>query len=96
MHRQVGDLILNENGIAIRGVLVRHLVLPNGLAGSEKIFEFIAKEISPNTFVNIMDQYFPYFKSFQFPELSRRITKEEFEEAVSLAKKAGLKRLYYI
>ena len=94
MHRQVGDLILNENGIAIRGVLVRHLVLPNGLAGSEKIFEFIAKEISPNTFVNIMNQYFPYFKSFQFPELSRRITNDEFEKAVLLAKKAGLKRLY--
>jgi len=94
MHRQVGDLILDERGIAIKGLLVRHLVLPNNLAGSEKIFEFLAKEISPNTFTNIMDQYWPCWKADQYPELSRRITNEEFEETISLAKKAGLKRIY--
>jgi len=94
MQRQVGDLILDENGIAIRGVLVRHLVLPNSLAVSEKIFEFVAKEISKNAFVNIMDQYWPCHKAFQFPELARRITDEEYQEVISLAKKAGLKRLY--
>jgi putative pyruvate formate lyase activating enzyme len=94
MHRQVGDLIVNEEGIAIRGLIVRHLVLPNGLAGSKKIFEFIAKEISKNTFLNIMDQYWPAYKAHQYPELSMRITKEEFQEAINLAKKFGLKRIY--
>jgi putative pyruvate formate lyase activating enzyme len=94
MHRQVGDLIINKKGIAVRGLLVRHLVLPNDLAGSKKIFGFIAKEISPDTFLNIMDQYHPYYKAFQYPELSRRITDEEFETAIKLAKKAGLRRLY--
>ena len=63
MYRQVGDLIIDKRGIATQGLLVRHLVLPNDLAGSEKIFEFLAKEISKNTFLNIMDQYYPCFKS---------------------------------
>lgn len=94
MHRQVSDLILDKDGIAIKGLIVRHLVLPNNLAGSKKIFEFIAKEVSKNTFLNIMDQYYPCFKAFQFPELSRRITDKEYQEAIKLAKKAGLKRLY--
>jgi len=94
MQRQVGNLVLDENGIAIKGLMVRHLVLPNNLAGSEKIFEFIAKEISKDIFLNIMDQYFPYYKAAEFPELARRITDEEFQEALKLAKKFGLKRLY--
>lgn len=94
MHRQVGDLIIDKDGIAKRGLLVRHLVLPNNLAGSEKIFEFLAKEVSPNTFLNIMAQYYPTWKAFNFPEISRRITKEEFEMAIFLAKKFGLKKLY--
>jgi putative pyruvate formate lyase activating enzyme len=94
MHRQVGDLVVNEEGIAVRGLIIRHLVLPNELAGSEKIFEFISKEISKNTFLNIMDQYWPAYKAYQYPELSRRITKEEFEEVINLAKKFGLKRIY--
>jgi putative pyruvate formate lyase activating enzyme len=82
-------------GVAIRGLIVRHLVLPNGLAGSEKIFEFIANEISKNTFINIMAQYWPAYKAHQYPELSRRITEKEFQEAINLAKKFGLKRLYF-
>ena len=105
MHRQVGDLKIADRdleiddlkipkGVAIRGLLVRHLVLPNDLAGSEKIFEFLAKEVSKNTFLNIMDQYYPCYKAFQYPELSRRITKAEFERAIKLAKKFGLNRLY--
>lgn len=96
MHEQVGDLILNEKGIAQKGLLVRHLVLPNNLAGSEKVFEFLAREISPDTFINIMDQYYPCYKACDYPELSRRITADEFQEAVKLAKKAGLKNLYGI
>lgn len=94
MHRQVGDLILSKEKIAVRGLIVRHLVLPNDLAGSEKIFEFLAKEISQNTFLNVMDQYWPAYKAFKFPEISREITKEEFKKAVELAKKFNLKRIY--
>ena len=93
MHRQIGDLIINEEGIAIKGLLVRHLVLPNNLAGTKEIVEFLAKEISKNTFINIMDQYWPYWRAGEFSELSRRITKEEYFEAIKFAKKAGLKRL---
>jgi putative pyruvate formate lyase activating enzyme len=81
--------------VALRGLIVRHLVLPNGLAGSEKIFEFIANEISKNTFINIMAQYWPAYKAHQYPELSRRITEKEFQEAINLAKKFGLKKLYF-
>ena len=95
MHSQVGDLILDKEGIAKKGLLVRHLILPNNLAGSEKIFQFLAKEISKNTFLNIMDQYYPTFRAFEYPEISRKITKDEFERAISLAKKFGLKRIYY-
>ena len=94
MHRQVGDLILDKNGIAIRGLLVRHLVLPNNLAFSEKIFDFLAKEISKNTLLNIMDQYFPYFRASEFPEINRQITEKEYRQTINLAKKAGLKRPY--
>lgn len=94
MHRQVGDLIINKEGIAERGLLVRHLVLPDNLVGSEKIFEFLAKEISKNTFLNIMDQYWPAYKAFQFPGFSRKITKKEYQETINLAKQFGLKRLY--
>ncbi|PIU59332.1 radical SAM protein, partial [Candidatus Bathyarchaeota archaeon CG07_land_8_20_14_0_80_47_9] len=92
MHRQVGDLIVNEKGIVVKGLLVRHLVLPNNLAGSEKIFEFISKEISKNTFLNIMNQYFPYYRAAEFPELNRQITQKEYSKAIKLARKFGLKR----
>ncbi len=81
-------------GVALRGLLVRHLVLPNELAGSKKIFNFLAKEISPNTFTNVMDQYQPYFKAEQYPAINRPINRKEYEEAVRAAKEAGLKRLY--
>ncbi len=94
MHRQVGDLVLNKEGVAIKGVLVRHLVLPNNLAGSRKVLGFLSKEISKNTFLNIMDQYYPCFKAFKYPELSRRITEKEYQDVIDLAKKLGLKRLY--
>ncbi len=93
MHRQVGDLLLDECGIATRGLLVRHLVLPNGLAGTEEIVRFIAREISPNTYVNIMDQYRPCYRAYEYPELSRRITAQEYLAAVRAAEEAGLRRL---
>uniref|UniRef100_A0A7V1EIL0 Radical SAM protein n=1 Tax=candidate division WOR-3 bacterium TaxID=2052148 RepID=A0A7V1EIL0_UNCW3 len=85
MHRQVGDLII-ENGIAKKGLLIRHLVLPNDLADSKKCLEFIANEISENTFVNIMDQYYPAYRANEYPELSRRIKPKEYIEVVDSAK----------
>ncbi len=93
MHGQVGDLVLDGRGLACRGLLVRHLVLPENLARSEKVFEFLAGEVSKETFINIMDQYYPAFKAFNYPELSRRITRREYREAVAAAVRAGLHRI---
>jgi len=93
MRRQTGDLEINEEGVAQRGLLVRHLVLPHGLAGTKGIVNFISKEISRNTYINIMDQYHPCYKAFQIPGLGRRISPTEFREALSLAQKAKLSRL---
>ncbi|AEA34169.1 radical SAM protein [Hippea maritima] len=92
MHKQVGDLII-ENGIAKRGLLIRHLILPNRLAGTKNIVNFIAKEISPNTYTNIMAQYKPFGLAYRFDEIARPITEEEYLEALLWAKEAGLKRL---
>ena len=90
MYRQVGNLKI-EKGIAKKGILIRHLVLPENAAGSQKIFEFIAKELSPDTYVNIMAQYYPCHLSHKFPETDRRITSREYMDAIRLAKDAGLK-----
>jgi putative pyruvate formate lyase activating enzyme len=93
MHRQVGDLLIEGRGIALRGLLVRHLVLPEGIAGTAGIVNFIAKELSKNTYINIMDQYHPCYKAFDHPPLDRRITAQEYGEAIELAEKAGLTRI---
>jgi putative pyruvate formate lyase activating enzyme len=93
MHRQVGDLQMNEMGLAARGLLVRHLVLPENLAGTDQLVHFLATEISPNTYLNLMDQYRPAYKAHHFPELNRRITSDEYEAAVKMAHDAGLYRL---
>lgn len=95
MHRQVGDLVVDENGLAKRGVMVRHLVMPDGLAGTREIMHFIATEISKNTYVNIMAQYYPAGKvdDKKYAEINRYITKEEYEEAVEIATSEGLFRL---
>jgi putative pyruvate formate lyase activating enzyme len=92
MHRQVGDLSLDEEGIAVRGLLVRHLVLPNDLAGTAKILHFLATEISQDTYVNIMDQYRPCFRAYLYPEVNRLVTHTEYQKAVELARKEGLHR----
>ncbi len=92
MHRQVGDLQISDDGIAMRGLLVRHLVLPEGIAGSESVMKFLAEEISIHTYINIMDQYRPCYNAFKFKELSRRITYNEFESALFLAQKYNLYR----
>ncbi len=92
MHRQVGDLTVDDRGIAVRGLLIRHLVLPNGLAGSNDVFKFIATELSKNSYVNIMMQYRPMYKAYEYEELSRGVTLSEYREALSCAKKWGLHR----
>jgi len=91
MHRQVGDLQVNEEGLATRGLLVRHLVLPGDISGSGAVMQFLAGEISPSTCVNVMEQYYPAHKAFKYPELNRRITPREFDRALEKAEKAGLK-----
>lgn len=93
MHRQVGDLQIDSDGLATRGLLVRHLVLPHHLAGSEEVFRYISEELSENTYLNIMDQYHPAFNAGQYPKLKRRITLDEFQSALLMAEKAGLKRI---
>ena len=92
MHRQVGDLKLDSRGIAEKGLLIRHLVLPNDLAGSEEILRFLAEEISPHTYVNIMRQYRPAFKASEFSELNRRPAGVEFQKVFEKARELGLHR----
>ena len=93
MHRQVGDLVIDEGGIARRGLLVRHLVLPDGLAGTAGVVRFLADEISPSTYLNVMDQYHPCGDIPPHSPLGRRISAAEYEEALEAARQAGLTRL---
>lgn len=93
MHRQVGDLKLTGDNIAQRGLLVRHLVLPGGVAGTEQVLRFLAEEISRDTWINIMDQYRPSYRAGEHPELDRAITPGEYREALDIAYRYGLKRL---
>jgi len=93
MHHQVGDLKLDEDGIAQRGLLVRHLVLPGGLAGTREVAEFLANEVSANTYLNIMSQYHPCYKAFDIPGLDRPLKDQEFNDAIELAHQQGLHRL---
>jgi putative pyruvate formate lyase activating enzyme len=93
MHRQVGDLIIDDDGIALKGLLVRHLVMPNRVAETEKIMEFLKKEISPNTYTNVMDQYRPCGTADQDEFINRRLTAKEYKDAVNAAREAGLTRL---
>lgn len=93
MHCQVGDLQLDQEGIAQRGLLVRHLVLPERLAGTEETVRFLSRQISPNTYVNVMNQYRPCYKAREFPALARPTSKEEFKQAIRQTREAGLTRL---
>lgn len=92
MYRQVGDLKLDERGVAIRGLLIRHLVMPNEIAGTEDGMKYIAEEISRDTYINLMSQYRPAYKAYGIKELSRRITHEEYARAASYKDKYGLKK----
>jgi putative pyruvate formate lyase activating enzyme len=91
MHRQVGDLVLDSRGVAVRGLLVRHLVLPGGHAGTAEVMRFLSEEISADTVVNVMDQYFPAHEAHRHPPFDRRISREEYLEARQLATDAGLR-----
>ncbi|MCL0065947.1 radical SAM protein, partial [Dehalococcoidia bacterium] len=92
MHLQVGDLALDSRGIAQRGLLIRHLILPNDLAGSREILRFIAEEISKDSYVNMMFQYRPMFRAAEYEEINRRPTTDEYREAVAMAQDFGLHR----
>lgn len=94
MHRQVGDLVVDAGGLALSGLLVRHLVLPGGLAGTADIMKFLAEEISKDTYVNVMKQYRPCYRAGRYPPLDRMITEKEYEEAIQLAKVNGLHRVH--
>ena len=93
MHRQVGVAEPARNGLMYRGLMIRHLVMPNDTSGSEKIMEWIAENLPKNTYINIMAQYSPLFKAFEYPDLSRRITKKEYSQVVRKAKDLGLVNL---
>ncbi|MBI5959713.1 MAG: radical SAM protein [Chloroflexi bacterium] len=93
MHRQVGDLQINSEGLAVRGLLVRHLVLPENIAGTAEIVRFLVEEISPNTYINVMGQYRPdwHVRERQIAPLNRPVTRAEFETAERFARQAGLR-----
>lgn len=92
MHRQVGDLRTDSTGVATKGLLVRHLVLPNDIAGSKSVLEFVAREVSPETYINIMDQYLPVYKARNLPPLDRRIRWSEYDRVIKYARTLGLHR----
>jgi putative pyruvate formate lyase activating enzyme len=93
MHRQVGDLVIDGRGIAQRGLLVRHLVLPNDISGTEQVLAFIRDELSTDTYLNLMDQYHPCYRAADYPALERPLTSAEYEAALQLAARYGLHRL---
>jgi len=93
MHRQVGDLILDEQGVAQRGLLVRHLVLPGDISGTKAVLAFIAQKISKNSYLNLMDQYHPCYHAFDYPPLDRAISEAGYQQALKLAAIYGLRRL---
>ncbi len=91
MHRQVGELQVDLHGVARRGLIIRHLVMPGNIAGTDRFVQWVARELTPSTHVNFMDQYHPEHKAFDYPELSRRITQQEWNHARAWAQAAGLK-----
>jgi putative pyruvate formate lyase activating enzyme len=91
MFRQVGNLVLDEHGIARRGLIIRHLILPGGLSGTEGVMKFLAEEISRDVFISLMSQYFPAFKANENKDINRRISEKEYDEAYAIKMKYGLK-----
>ena len=97
MHRQVGDLVVDEDGVALRGLLIRHLVMPTGLAEIRQVMRYLAQEISPDTFVNLMGQYRPaglvVARAGRYPEIERVPTVDELVEARQICLEEGIRRL---
>ncbi len=93
MHRQVGVLKTNSKGVAVKGLMIRHLIMPNRIAGTDKFLRFVAENFPKNTYLNLMAQYRPEYKAFDYPEIARRLKRSEYQEAIRLAKKYGLTRL---
>jgi len=95
MYRQVGPLVTDEHGVAMRGVLLRHLVMPSGVAGTSEIMQWIARELGPETYVNLMAQYHPacHVTATTYPEIDRCTTVSEFRQALNDFHAAGLHRL---
>ena len=93
MHRQVGNLVVDKCGVAVRGLLVRHLVLPNELAGTEEVARFLAEEISTETYLNVMTQYRPCYKAYQSNGLDRLLLRQEYTKALDIVRRHGLWRL---
>ena len=94
MHRQVGDLETDSRGIATRGLIVRHLVMPNNIGGTDRLVRWITEELGKDTYLNLMAQYRPEYKAFDHPAVARRLTNEEWKQAVAWAKEAGLENLH--
>jgi len=92
MYRQVGNLTMDKKGVAVSGLLIRHLVLPEDIAGSQEVLRFIAENISRNTYMSIMAQYHPAYKAYDFTQISRRITESEYDLVLATADRLGLKK----
>jgi putative pyruvate formate lyase activating enzyme len=90
MFRQVGNLITDEDGVAVKGLIIRHLVLPGGISGTLEVMRFIAEEVSKGVHISLMDQYFPAYKADGIPELARKITLDEYESAIDIMESFGL------
>jgi putative pyruvate formate lyase activating enzyme len=93
MHRQVGVAKPASDGLVYRGLMIRHLVMPNRISGSKEIVKWIASNLPKDTYLNIMSQYRPMHKAFDYPEIARSITRKEYSEVVRAAKEAGLTSL---
>ncbi|PKO05137.1 MAG: radical SAM protein [Chloroflexi bacterium HGW-Chloroflexi-3] len=92
MYRQVGDLVMDENGIAVKGLLVRHLIMPNGIAGTEKVIHFLAEKVSRNVYLNLMDQFWPAYQAARYPEINRSINQSEMKKAIDVSRQLGIQR----
>ena len=95
MKRQVGDIILNEEGVAIRGILIRHLIIPSNVSSTQKVFEFIKDNLGENTWISLLTQYHPEFKAYKFREINRRINMEENTRVLKIVENLGLKNVIY-
>jgi putative pyruvate formate lyase activating enzyme len=93
MHRQVGVANPGKDGLVHRGLMIRHLVMPNDVGGAKKIFRWIAHNLPKDTYVNIMSQYRPMYQAHQYPDIARRVTRQEYDDAVEWARDAGLTNL---